>query len=292
MGKPAIQYCLELLSHTSLRFQYRLANFAAFVLHHTPNQLSAQIKQNIRLCFNDLPKPEQQRIGRESMRHTCYSAIELATLWFWPLDKVLGQITSFDICAEFDQCAGGKIILVPHLGSWEAMALWLGNSGDAIFLYKRIKDQAIDQFIKQARSRSGGTPVPTKKRGLRQLLVGLKNGDTLMILPDQKPPKNKARIDAEYFGAPAPTTTLVRSLCNKIECEVFLATMYRNSPAAEFSLIIRRLDYQNLAHDEATSAQYMNDNIEQLVRQFPEQYQWSYRRFSNRAYAPATGETS
>jgi KDO2-lipid IV(A) lauroyltransferase len=292
LGKPAIQYCLELLSHTSLRFQYRFANLAAFVLHRTPNQLSTQIRQNIRLCFKDLPKSEQQRIGRESMRHTCYSAIEPAALWFWPLHKVLGQITSFDICAEFEQHTGGKIILVPHLGSWEALAMWLGSTGNAIFLYKRIKNKAIDQFVKQARSRSGGTPVPTKKRGLRQLLIGLKNGDTLMILPDQKPPKNKARIEAEYFGAPAPTTTLVRSLCNKINCEVFLATMCRNSPAAEFSLIIRRLDYQQLAHDEATSAQYMNDNIELLVRQFPEQYQWSYRRFSNRAYAPATGETS
>jgi KDO2-lipid IV(A) lauroyltransferase len=244
------------------------------------------------LCLGDLSEPEQQRIGRESMHHTCYSAIELATLWFRPLDKVLKRITSFDICAEYEQHTGGKIILVPHLGSWEALALWLGNSGNALFLYKRIKNQEIDQFIKQARSRSGGTPVPTKKRGLRQLLIGLKNGDTLMILPDQKPPKNKARIEAEYFGAPAPTTTLVRSLCNKIDCEVFLATMCRNSPAAEFSLIIRRLDYQSLADDEATSAQYMNDNIEQLVRQFPEQYQWNYRRFSNRAYAPATGETS
>jgi lauroyl/myristoyl acyltransferase len=122
LGKPAIQYCLGLLSHTSLRFQYRLANLAAFVLHRTPNQLSTQIRQNIRLCFKDLPKSEQQRIGRESMRHTCYSAVEPAALWFWPLDKVLGQITSFDICAEFEQHTGGKIILVPHLGSWDRWA--------------------------------------------------------------------------------------------------------------------------------------------------------------------------
>jgi len=30
----------------------------------------------------------------------------------------------------------------------------------------------------------------------------------------------------------------------------------------------------------------MNAKIEQLVRQFPEQYQWSYRRFSDKAYGP------
>jgi lauroyl/myristoyl acyltransferase len=63
--------------------------------------------------------------------------------------------------------------------------------------------------------------------------------------------------------------------------------MCRSSPPGEFSLIIRALDRERLTGDEIASAQYMNDEIEQLVRKFPEQYQWSYRRFSNRAYGPA-----
>ena len=104
---------------------------------------------------------------------------------------------------------------------------------------------------------------------------------------NQKPGAGKARIESELFGVNAPTTTLVRNLCSKVDCEVFLATIYRSSPPEEFGLTIQPLDRECLAGEEISSARYMNDRIEQLVRQFPEQYQWSYRRFSNKAYRPS-----
>ena len=43
----------------------------------------------------------------------------------------------------------------------------------------------LDQFVINARARTGGIPVSTKKSGLRQLLVGLKKGGCVTILPDQ-----------------------------------------------------------------------------------------------------------
>ena len=188
---------------------------------------------------------------------------------------------------EFQQSTRGRIVLAPHLGSWETLGIWLGQHCDAIILYKRLKDHGLDEYMSNARGRTGGTPVPTRKHGLRKLLVGLRSNSTLMILPDQKPGGGKARIESEFFGVNAPTTTLVRNLCGKVDCDVFIATIYRSSPPGEFGLVIRALDHERLADEEAASAQYMNDEIEQLVRQFPEQYHWSYRRFSNRAYGPA-----
>jgi lauroyl/myristoyl acyltransferase len=61
--------------------------------------------------------------------------------------------------------------------------------------------------------------------------------------------------------------------------------MKRSSPPGEFSLSIQPLEHERLAADETSSAQYMNDQIEQLARLSLEQYQWGYRRFSNNAYA-------
>lgn len=291
MSKPFIQSCLELLSHTSLRFQYRLGDVLAFLLSRTPNQLSKQVRENIHLCFGDQDRRELQRLYRETISQTCYTMTELAAVWCWPAERVLQQLTSISICEEFERSTRGRIILAPHLGSWETLAVWLGKHCNAMFLYKRRKNKALDDFVRAARARSGGTPVPTKKHGLRKLLIGLKQGGTLMILPDQKPSANKARIDAEFFGAGAPTTTLVQNLCNKVECDVFIANICRSSPPGEFSLSIRPLEYARLAADEAQSAQYMNDQIEALARPQLAQYQWGYRRFSNSAYKTDEKET-
>jgi len=66
--------------------------------------------------------------------------------------------------------------------------------------------------------------------------------------------------------------------------------MCRSEPPGEFSLRIRPLEHARLAADDVSSAQYMNDQIEALVRQHLAQYQWGYRRFDSRAYAPAKQE--
>ncbi len=259
----------------------------SLVLRNTSNQVSRQARENIRLCFADLDRAGQQALYHEAMRHTCYAMTELAAIWCWPVERVLARITSIDVCDEFEQSSQSRIILVPHLGSWETLAVWLGRHYNAIMLYKRRKNREVDSFIKQVRARSGGELVPTKKHGLRQLLIGLKAGRSLMILPDQRPGGKKAYIESSFFGFSAPTTTLVQNLCSKIDCDVFIASVCRSAPPGEFSLRIRPLEQARLAADDVDSAQYMNDQIEALVRQHPAQYQWGYRRFDSRAYAAA-----
>ena len=285
MGKPVAQHTLELLSHFSVRAQYRIGDLASFFLRNTPNQVSRQARQNIELCFADLDKGERQRLYQECLRHTCYTMTELGAVWRSPLERLLERITSVDVCAEFEQSQKSRIILAPHLGSWETLAQWLGHHCDIIMLYKRRKNKAVDQLVRECRARSGGELVPTKKRGLRQLLVGMKNGKDLMILPDQRPGGRKAFIEAEFFGLSAPTTTLVHNLCSKMDCDVFIANMCRSTPPGKFSLQIRPLEYARLAADDVRSAQYMNDQIEAMVREHLEQYLWGYRRFDSDVYA-------
>jgi KDO2-lipid IV(A) lauroyltransferase len=287
LSRPAVQRWLELLSRLSLRGQYRLGRLLGLALRITPNQISRQTRENIELCFGGLERGARQRLYRESIDHTCYSMTELAAVWCWPVERVLATITSLDICEEFDRGGRARIILAPHLGSWETLAVWLGRHCEAIMLYKRRKRryEAADSFILAARSRSGGTLVSTKKSGLRQLLIGLKQGKSLMILPDQRPGGGKASIASTFFGFSAPTTTLVQDLCSRIDCDVFIACASRSDPPGEFALRIHPLEHARLAADEAGSAQYMNDQIEALVRLHPAQYQWGYRRFRGSAYA-------
>ena len=285
MSKPLVQHCFELLSHLSLPGLYRLGNLLALVVGNTPNQVSRPTRRNIDLCFPELDRSERRKLYRESIRQTCYSLVELAAVWCWPIDRIESKITRVEVCDSFTQSTRGRIILAPHLGSWETLAVWLGNHFNAMFLYKRRKNKTVDAFVKQARSRSGGEPVPTKKHGLRRALIGLRQGGSLMILPDQKPSFNKARIESTFFGLNAPTTTLVQNLCSKLECDVFIAVVYR-SAGGEFNLRIEPLERERLAGDKVESALYMNQQIEQCIDHARGQYQWEYRRFSNQVYEP------
>ena len=206
-----------------------------------------------------------------------------------PVEQVLARIRSLDICEEFERGGRARILLAPHLGSWETLAVWLGRHRQAIMLYKQRKQKYrdTDRFVVSARSRSGGTLVSTSTQGLRELLLGLKRGRTVLILPDQKPGQRKGSIDATFFGHDAETTTLVQTLCSKVDCDVFIACALRSTPPGKFDLHISPLEHARLAADKTASAQYMNDAIEALVRKSPEQYQWGYRRFEPHVYSSA-----
>ncbi len=284
MAMPAVQRGLELLARFSLRTQYRLAGLIAFCIRLTPNQLSKVTRTNIDLCFGDRPRDWRARLYRDSIFHTCCTMTELAAVWCWPPERVLERISRVEICPEFERATRGRIVLAPHIGSWETLGLWLGRACQAMILYKRRRPRALDEFIFAARARSGGTPVPTKKHGLRKLLVELRAGGNLMILPDQRPSRSKAKIEATFFGVSAPTTTLVQNLCSKVECEVFIATIYRSTPPGEFALRIEPLEHARLAADEHSSAQYLNDQIQHLVVDHLDQYQWGYHRFARSFY--------
>ncbi len=289
MTKPAVQRGLELLARCSLPTQYRLAAPLAACLRLVPNRVKRQTRENIELCFGDRPRAWRERLYRESIRQTCNAMTELAAVWCWPVDDVLARITRQDVCAEFERAGRGRIVLAPHLGSWETLVLWLGRHRNAMAMYKPRRPPGLDRFVLEARARSGGTLVPTRKHGLRKMLLELKDGGTLLILPDQRPRRSKAQIDSTLFGVAAPTTTLVHNLCSKVACDVFIATIYRSTPPGEFGLRIEPLEHARLAADPNASAQYLNDRIEQLVADYIEQYQWGYRRFATSAYE-STGQ--
>ena len=277
----AFPLVLKTLSALSLPGLYRIANVCSLLVRLIPNRTSKLIRQNIQLCFAEQDK---KQLRRSTIKHSCYSVLELAAVWCWPAEKILARITSEDICDSFPQSKKGRIVIAPHLGSWELLNLWLAGQGDLISLYKPQPNAGVDQFVLNARSRNGAHLIPIDTSGLRQLSRGLKQGKTAMILPDQRPKKGKARVMANFFGQEAPTTPMIHNLCKRIDCDIFLASIFRNRSNASFELTLLELDRDKIAADQQSGLDYLNGEIEALIRRAPEQYQWGYSRFKPSTY--------
>lgn len=249
-----------------------------------PNRTSRLIVKNIRMCFPNLDPVEQKRLHRTTIKHFCYLIFELPAIWCWSVDKILARITQIEICDSFENSNKARVIIAPHLGSWELLNLWLAQKSDFLCLYKPAVNTAIDKFLLDSRSRNGAQMLPINSAGFRQLSVGLRVGKTAMILPDQRPRKDKARLMSRFFGHDAPTTPLIYNLCRRVDCDVFIATVVRNRSQGNFHLHIKALEHDKLAAEQQQSLDYMNKEIEELIKQYPEQYQWGYSRFSLAEY--------
>lgn len=280
----SLEFIYRKLSFCSSRCLFNLAKIMALIVTHTSNQLSRQSTENINLCFPELNSAQKKKLHAKNIHHTCCNFFELANLWSNPIAQVLSCITDEQIADSFHSSKRAKIVIAPHHGSWELLNLWLAQHQPLMSLYKPTRNPFVDNYVIKSRSRNGAQLIPIGTAGLRQLLKGLKAEACTMVLPDQKPRANKACITAPFYQHNAETSLLIKNLASKADCDIYIAVVTRDLKQCDYSLRIEQLDRTTITSDDVTSASYLNQSIENLIRNDISQYQWTYRRFPEEVY--------
>lgn len=241
--------------------------------------------RNLELCFPELEQSARNDLALRSLIETFRTICEAGAIWLWPAVRTLGLIREAEglpLLQEAYRRGRGIILLAPHLGNWELLGLYLNTCGcgQTSQLYQAPADAGLAQLIYHARSRAGARMVATDKKGVADLLQALRRGELVGILPDQVPPDSGGDF-ADFFKVPALTMTLACRLAQKTGAAIVLAYARRSNDglASGFKIVIRAPNPKIYAEHMPTALQAMNDSIEALVREAPEQYQWEYKRF-------------
>jgi len=110
---------------------------------------------------------------------------------------------------------------------------------------------------------------------VRAIFRALKAGEAVGFLPDQVPSEGEGDW-AEFFGRPAYTMTLAAKLAEREGVGCFLAFGRRLPRGRGYAISLRPLP-QKLEGETATRR--LNRALEELVRECPGQYLWSYNRY-------------
>ena len=123
-----------------------------------------QVANDIALAFPDRTDAERTYILRQSYRNLADVVME--ALWgFSASAESLARRVSFEDTAPIDAAVAARqsvVLLTPHFCNWE----WLLPAGGARFglpidaVYQRQRVASIDRFLRDARSRFGGKPIP------------------------------------------------------------------------------------------------------------------------------------
>jgi len=236
---------------------------------------------NLTVAFPDLSEAERAKKVQQSLIELGKTAGEMGPVWLKPLDEVRSWVQVDASEALFKEALAkkkGLIILAPHLGCWEAIAAYLAPIEKITYLYRPPHIKAFEDFMVQVRARAGARLVPTNAKGVLALVKALKRGELVGILPDQDPGP-VGSVYAPFFGHPARTMTLVAKLMQKTQCEVLFLSLKRLPNGEGFRTVWQKAPEGMGSVDAVAAATALNLGIEQLVRQFPEQYQWEYKRF-------------
>jgi Kdo2-lipid IVA lauroyltransferase/acyltransferase len=217
-------------------------------------------------------------IRREAIAAAGKMLAEMPALWFRPHAEVAALVREVDgIAAALAAHAQGRplLLLTPHMGCFEVTSQYAATHMPITVLYRPPKLGWLEPLMLEGRNRPNVRLVPADVTGVRALFKALKDGEAVGFLPDQVPGQGEGDW-AEFFGRPAYTMTLAARLAEREGVSCFLAFGERLPRGRGYAIRLRPLPGKRAGE---TPTRRLNRALEDLVRECPGQYLWSYNRY-------------
>jgi len=217
-------------------------------------------------------------VRREAIASAGKMLAELPALWFRgheAVEKLVREVRGAEGAYAARDRGAPILFLTPHMGSFEITAQYAARHTPITVLYRPPKIGALDPLMREGRGRTNIRLVPADVTGVRELFGALRRGEAAGFLPDQVPSEGEGEW-AGFFGRPAYTMTLAAKLAERPNVACFLAYARRLPLGRGYEIVLRPYP-EKMAGETATRR--LNRALEELVRECPCQYLWSYNRY-------------
>lgn len=235
-----------------------------------------RIRDNLAHVEPDMPAQEVARLCRAVPNNVGRTLIEIYSGAEFVAHAQQAPITGPGL-AELDRARdeGRPVILVTaHFGNYDAArAALIGRGHNMGALYRAMSNPLFNAHYVKSITAIGAPMFEQGRRGMIEMVRHIKAGGVLGILTDLHA-STGARTT--FFGKAVKTSTVTAELALKFNAALIPVYSIRQPDGISFE--IRLLD--KIPHsDPLTMTQQVNDGLEALVRQYPEQWFWIHRRW-------------
>ena len=242
---------------------------------------------NLALCFPQLEDAQRSRLLRDNLRATVTGALELLRAWYAPSTALVGlaQVEGLEHLQAATASGRGVLLFGGHFTHSELAARLLAEaSGQPVHvMVRRNNHRCLEDMFERARRRAFAGTVA--KKDVRGLLKTLSRGGVVAYSADQN--FNYQHAFVPFFGVPAATLVATPELAERGNA-VVLRFWFHCDAEGKYRLRIEpQWSGWPSGDPETDAARYMHE-LEQVVRQHPEQYLWVHRRFKTRPAGEAS----
>jgi KDO2-lipid IV(A) lauroyltransferase len=173
------------------------------------------------------------------------------------------------------------IILSAHFGNWEYSHLCYASHINRLNFIVRKLDNF---FLEQERidyNQNFNVNILYKENGLREAIRNLRNGEDLVIFSDRKANMREG-IPSQFFGKKTSTIPLASALSKKYNIPIVPMFIVRCQDKVHHKIVFQPMfNVGDLDEERAvqTGTQIQNDNIEKVIRRYPDQWLWIHRKW-------------
>lgn len=244
---------------------------------------------NLDVAFGDAKTPaEKRRIARASFEN--FTVTMLGQFWTPRIRlETLMEIAEIDpanleFIRQIQARGKGIIFITLHYGDWELLGLATAWYGIPMTVVSRtMRNPALETVFRRLRAQSGNQII-SSHRAAAALLKTLKHGGSVALLIDQQVPPSLGGIWVNFFGLPALTTSAVARLALRSGAAIVGCAAHPLANGRR-RLVYDEIRYESTDNAEAdihTISQRCLDYCEQVVRERPEHWLWSYKRWKHR----------
>jgi KDO2-lipid IV(A) lauroyltransferase len=244
------------------------------------------VVRNLKIAFPDMDPAERARLAVDQWEETGRTFAELAVM-----DRLTPESGRIDIVGlerlHAVRDSGKPVVLISgHLANFEVMAAVIMAAGvPCQVTYRAANNPYVDALIRQSRERYGIKLFAPKGDGTRELMAGMKRGESIALLVDQKYSQGP---EVEFFGQPVNASPGAARLALKFGTVMQPLSVVR-LPGVRFRVTahepIAVPDTGDKAADVRAGVQAANRFVEDRVREHPVDWFWVHRRWPAKVYA-------
>lgn len=244
------------------------------------------VDENLRIAFPKLNGPERAATAWQMWRHLFLMCAEIAhtprkvhrTNW-----REHSRIVDLETFVRTLLSGRPLVVISAHYGNFELGGYLMGLFGFPTYTVAReLDNRYLDAFINRFRGRTGQYMLPKRGSGaeIKQVLDA---GGILTLLGDQSAGKKGCWVN--FFGRPASTHKAVSLFSLGSEAPTMVSYARRMGRPLAYEVGPQAIvDPRQPGFELRTVpllAQWYTDQLENLIREAPEQYWWLHRRWKD-----------
>ena len=231
---------------------------------------------NLALCFPDKTPAERARLARDSFDALGIGIFEFARAWWGSTTAITprARIEGLEVLQQLQAQGRGVLLVSGHFMTLEICGRLLCQQVPLAGMYRKHRNPVMEWAVKKGRL--GYATAMFANEDIRATVRHLKKGGMLWYAPDQDM-RGKEPVFVPFFGQPASTITATHQFARMTGCAV--VPFFHRREGGNYVLTVGQPLEPFPTDDVVADTTQVNQAIEQMVCQAPDQYLWIHRRF-------------
>lgn len=243
------------------------------------------VRCNLQFIHPEWSRNQIKNQAKRIFQHLGITLLEFLQMAYLSTEELISNIRmeGQEILVEALGRQRGVVLVSAHIGNWEIA--WqvcpIYFQRQITGVAKKLRNMHVNRLIQHRRTRFGNR-ILYKKGALPDMMHTLRQGDMVGLLMDIS--RRFEGVEVKFLDHRATATPAAALLALRCKCPIIAAFSHRDARGRLIIRIEPPVEIQrtnDLRTDLQVVTQQITDRVESAVRNYPEQWNWTLKRWKD-----------